>query len=71
MDLEWCKSPDRGLPQPDRVFFLNLSEEAAALRGDYGTERYEKKEFQGKVKNVFLKIQDDRYWKVNTFLNWH
>ncbi len=64
LDLEWCKSPDRGLPQPDRVFFLNLSEEAAAARGDYGQERYEKKEFQEKVKEIFLRIQGPGYWKV-------
>ncbi|CAL8090669.1 unnamed protein product [Orchesella dallaii] len=64
MDLEWCMGPDVGLPQPDLVFFLNLTKEAASKRDDFGRERYEKTEFQEKVKSIFMKIQDPAYWKV-------
>ena len=46
MDLEWCRQPDRGLPRPDIVFFLDVSGEEAQKRGGYGEERYERKEFQ-------------------------
>ena len=46
MDLEWCRQPDRGLPRPDIVFFLDVSGEEAQRRGGYGEERYERKEFQ-------------------------
>jgi dTMP kinase len=33
LDLEWCKAPDRGLPAPDCVIFLDLSPEQAEQRG--------------------------------------
>merc|ERR1712000_457682 len=46
LDFEWCKSPDRGLPAPDVVFYLKLSIEKAMERGGFGEERYEKKDFQ-------------------------
>jgi dTMP kinase len=35
LDMEWCKAPDRGLPAPDCVLFLNVSPEAAEMRGGY------------------------------------
>lgn len=54
LDRAWCQAPDVGLPAPDAVFFLDLSVEAAAARGGYGEERYEKAEFQvgGRVGGV-------------------
>jgi dTMP kinase len=35
LDMEWCKAPDRGLPAPDCVLFLDLSPEEAERRGGY------------------------------------
>lgn len=35
LDIEWCKAPDRGLPAPDCVIFLDLSESQAEERGGY------------------------------------
>jgi dTMP kinase len=35
MSMEWCQSPDIGLPAPDCVIFLDLSQEEAELRGGY------------------------------------
>jgi dTMP kinase len=35
LDLEWCKAPDRGLPAPDCVLFLDLSADQAEARGGY------------------------------------
>ncbi len=58
LDLEWCKNGDRGLPQPDIVFFLEASEDQIATRGDFGKERYEKKEFQKLVKENYLKLME-------------
>ena len=46
MGLEWCKNPDRGLPSPDLVCFMDVSPEVAQERGGFGDEVYEKKEFQ-------------------------
>ena len=61
--LEWCKGPDVGLPKPDIVFFLDIPMEEAAKRGNYGAERYEKEEFQAKVRQNFLSLADPD-WKV-------
>jgi dTMP kinase len=40
LDLEWCKNPDRGLPAPDAIIYLDMPIEEAAKRGDFGEERY-------------------------------
>jgi dTMP kinase len=41
------------------VIFLSLSSDAAALRGGYGEERYEKEEMQRRVREVFTQLQQD------------
>lgn len=65
LDLEWCRSPDVGLPKPDAVLFLNLDQrDALEKRGDFGRERYENVEFQEKVTHLFSKLKDDSYWKI-------
>ena len=46
IDFEWCRDPDRGLPRPDIVCFLDVSGEEAKKRGGYGDERYETEGFQ-------------------------
>ena len=33
LSLEWCRQPDEGLPAPDVVIFLDLSQEEAEQRG--------------------------------------
>ena len=55
--LKWCMGPDRGLPKPDLVLYLRASEKLAQSRSDYGTERYEKRDFQNKVTEMFEKIR--------------
>jgi len=59
LDYTWCRNPDVGLPRPDAVIFLSLSSDAAASRGGYGEERYEKEEVQKRVREVFKKLQED------------
>jgi len=58
LPLEWCKSPDAGLPAPDLVVFLDIAPEAAALRGGYGEERYEKREMQERVRGKFKRVAE-------------
>jgi len=58
MGIEWCKRCDVGQPKPDAVIFLTLSGDDAESRGGFGDERYEKTEFQEKVRAVFKKLQD-------------
>ena len=36
------QAPDSGLPAPDATIYLSMTAEAAAKRGGYGSERYEK-----------------------------
>ena len=47
MDLEWCKTCDRGLPSPDCVIYLDMPVEEAAKR-QFGEERYEKIDFRSR-----------------------
>lgn len=49
MDVEWCRNPDIGLPAPDLVVYLRVTNAVAAARAGFGEERYEKAEFQEKV----------------------
>ncbi|KAJ4331074.1 Thymidylate kinase [Didymella glomerata] len=57
MTLQWCRHPDVGLPRPDLVLFLHISAEDAAARGGYGTERYEKKAMQDRVRELFEEVR--------------
>mmetsp|Transcript_21834 Transcript_21834/g.51513 ORF Transcript_21834/g.51513 Transcript_21834/m.51513 type:complete len:277 (+) Transcript_21834:107-937(+) len=56
-DLEWCQACDVGLPAPDAVIFLDLSQEEAEQRGGYGGERYEKRDMQIRVREKFRQLQ--------------
>lgn len=57
--LDWCKMPDVGLPKPDLVMFLQLSPSEAALRGQFGEERYESSVFQRAVQQKFEELMKD------------
>ncbi|XP_070817457.1 thymidylate kinase [Chaetodon trifascialis] len=57
--LEWCKKPEVGLPKPDLVMFLQLSPSEAALRGQFGEERYETSAFQRAVQQKFEALMKD------------
>ncbi|XP_075883385.1 thymidylate kinase [Nelusetta ayraudi] len=57
--VDWCKQPEVGLPKPDLVMFLKLSPAEAALRGQYGQERYETSIFQLAVQEKFDQLMDD------------
>jgi thymidylate kinase len=50
LDIEACRLPDRGLPAPDLVLLLDLPQAAAAAREGFGEERYERAEFQQRVR---------------------
>jgi len=63
LSLEWCKSPEAGLPKPDAVFYLNLTPEASEKRGGYGNERYENVEFQKAVSEAYELLKDDQ-WQI-------
>jgi dTMP kinase len=53
LDLEWARHPEEGLPRPDLCVFLDIGSEEAAKRGGYGEEKYERKEMQDRVRELF------------------
>lgn len=59
-------NPDKGLPKPDLVMFLQLSPSEAAQRGQFGTERYETTVFQKAVQQKFELLMKDSSvkWQV-------
>ncbi|GAK64777.1 thymidylate kinase [Moesziomyces antarcticus] len=59
LSYDWCRHPDIGLPLPDLTLFLDLDAQTAAARGGYGEERYEKLEFQAKVREAFSRVAQD------------
>lgn len=46
-------SSDKGLPLPDGVIYLDICEEMASLRHNYGLERLETNTIQKKVRSIF------------------
>lgn len=73
--LDWCMNPDMGLPKPDVVMFLQLSPTEAALRGQFGEERYENSVFQRAVLQKFEQLMKDpsvnwKVWEVSRFDLW-
>ncbi|KAF9423169.1 hypothetical protein BGZ94_008386 [Podila epigama] len=65
LDLNWCKNPDRGLVRPDLTFFLDLPTAEAEKRGGFGEERYEKRELQERVRQVFLELKGKEWVMVD------
>ena len=65
LDMDWCKSCDRGLPQPDAVFYLDIDVDDASVRGDFGGERYEVTDFQKKVQKLFRSLEDESWSTVD------
>jgi dTMP kinase len=57
LDRGWCRASDVGLLLPDVTFFLSIDPTLTAKRQDYGKERFEKIEFQSKVKILFQECQ--------------
>ena len=68
MEYEWCKQPDRGLPEPDLVIFLDIDIEEAAKRSNYGEERYEKKDVQTQVLKQFDRLIEDDQKSTQRFV---
>ena len=58
LDFDWWVQPDKGLPQPDLVLFVNTTAAEITSRSGFGDERYEREEFQEKVYEAFQKLRD-------------
>lgn len=68
LSLSWCKAPDHGLPKPDLVIFLDVPVEGSSSRRGFGEEKYEKVDFQVKVREAFSKLQDDSWMVTSLFI---
>lgn len=66
LDSEWCEWPDKGLPEPDVVFFMDAPVDKIMTRSGFGDERYEKKEFMEKVREEFMLMMDDKWVIIDT-----
>mmetsp|Transcript_1643 Transcript_1643/g.1795 ORF Transcript_1643/g.1795 Transcript_1643/m.1795 type:complete len:235 (-) Transcript_1643:180-884(-) len=67
MDMDWCKACDKGLIAPDCVIYLDMPVEEAAQRGNFGEERYEKIDFQLKVREKFMALKAEDQGRLPWF----
>lgn len=65
LDLKWCQAPDVGLPEPDKVIFLDVDEATAADRGGYGEEIYETQSMQRRVREQFQLLRKPDWSWIN------
>lgn len=63
LDARWCVSPDIGLPRPDVVVYLDIKLTTQAEREGWGEERYERTEFQRKVRDEYARYREEE-WAV-------
>lgn len=64
-DIDWCKAPDAGLPEPDVIIYLVLSQDQAQSREGFGGERYEETEMQQRVAKNFQQFITQRWHIVD------
>lgn len=65
MDFDWCKEPEVGLPKPDIVFLLAISEEMMLKRPGFGNERYENASMQKNAVDNYKKLIDENWVVVD------
>ena len=51
--------------RPDLTFFLDLPTADAEKRGGFGEERYEKRELQERVREVFLRLKGKEWVMID------
>ena len=61
MNFEWCKISERGLPDPDLVCYLQVSEGTAMKRSGWGKSRYDDENYQIKVKENFNLLRTNKW----------
>lgn len=61
VSLEWCTAAEAGLPVPDMVIMIDIDPKLLLERKGFGEERYEKLDFQTKVRDAFLRLKDDTW----------
>ncbi|XP_031844304.1 thymidylate kinase [Nomia melanderi] len=59
--LDWCKTPDQGLPRPDMVIYLKVSAKSQRIRSNWGEERFENAKIQETVASNYLTLMDNTW----------
>jgi dTMP kinase len=62
LDPKWCEAPDHGLPPADIVLYVDCEPEKLRSHDGLAVERYEKLEFQKRVRDCFEKLYDSVNW---------
>ncbi|KAH7646901.1 thymidylate kinase family [Cryptosporidium bovis] len=62
LDIEWCKSPEKGLVSPDIVLFLDTNLEICSERTGFGEEIYENTKDQQNVYDSYKHFLKYPYW---------
>lgn len=65
INMSWCKAQEIGLPEPDKIIFIDIDLEIKKERNDYGEERYENIETQKNVLENYEKLFTDIWTIVN------
>ena len=65
LDWEWCLAPEKGVVEPDMVILIDIEPKTLLSRKGFGDERYEKLEFQTRVRNAFLGLMDEKWVKID------
>jgi dTMP kinase len=72
VSMEWCMKLEEDLPQPDIIFFIDITVDRLLDREGFGAERYENIEFQRKVYKNFIEIiqsECDEYYNIWNLLD--
>nr|XP_033327493.1 thymidylate kinase isoform X1 [Megalopta genalis] len=64
-NLAWCREPDRGLPDPDIVIFLDISDGTQRKRSNWGEERFENTNLQQSVASNYKKLVGSTWNVIN------
>lgn len=65
LNIEWCKSSEKGLPKPDLVLLLTMDIPALQTRYGPDNEKYEEQNFQYKVKDTYDQIKESHWKEIN------
>lgn len=68
LSIDWCREPERGLPKPDLVIYLELPREAQYRRAGFGDEKFETKEMQELVRGQYeqlMEMSQDTWLRIN------
>lgn len=68
LSIDWCKEPEKGLPKPDLVIFLELPREAQYNRPGFGDEKFETREMQELVRGQYeqlMEVSEDTWLRID------